>query len=69
MSYARSQFSVPFILTPHNRMPVMLTHEDEQAWLGPQLTIPSQAVEDPRSQHRRPARRLSGVQDGEQAER
>ena len=29
----------------HNRMPVVLAHEDEQAWLAPQLTIPSQAVE------------------------
>jgi putative SOS response-associated peptidase YedK len=25
----------------HNRMPVVLTREDEQAWLDPQLTIPS----------------------------
>jgi putative SOS response-associated peptidase YedK len=49
----------------HNRMPVVLAHEDEQAWLAPQLTIPSQAVEDPRSQRRRPARRLSGVADGQ----
>ena len=29
----------------HNRMPVVLAHEDEQAWLASQLTIPSQAVE------------------------
>jgi putative SOS response-associated peptidase YedK len=29
----------------HNRMPVVLAREDEQAWLNPQLTIPSQAVE------------------------
>jgi len=29
----------------HNRMPVVLAHEDEQAWLDPQLTTPSQAVE------------------------
>jgi putative SOS response-associated peptidase YedK len=29
----------------HNRMPVVLAREDEQAWLDPQLTTPSQAVE------------------------
>jgi putative SOS response-associated peptidase YedK len=29
----------------HNRMPVVLAHEDEQAWLAPQLTTSSQAVE------------------------
>jgi putative SOS response-associated peptidase YedK len=29
----------------HNRMPVVLAPEDEQAWLAPHLTIPSQAVE------------------------
>jgi putative SOS response-associated peptidase YedK len=29
----------------HNRMPVVLAQEDEQAWLDPQLTTPSQAVE------------------------
>ena len=29
----------------HNRMPVVLAQEDEQAWLAPQLTTPSQAVE------------------------
>ena len=29
----------------HNRMPVVLAREDEQAWLDPQLTIPSQVVE------------------------
>jgi putative SOS response-associated peptidase YedK len=29
----------------HNRMPVVLAREEEQAWLAPQLTIPSQAVE------------------------
>jgi putative SOS response-associated peptidase YedK len=29
----------------HNRMPVVLAHEDEQAWLNPQLTTPSQSVE------------------------
>jgi putative SOS response-associated peptidase YedK len=45
----------------HNRMPVVLAHEDEQAWLAPQLTIPSQAVE----MRRRPARRLCGVADGQ----
>jgi putative SOS response-associated peptidase YedK len=28
-----------------DRMPVVLAREDEQAWLNPQLTIPSQAVE------------------------
>jgi len=49
----------------HNRMPVVLAHEDEQAWLNPQLTIPSQVMEDPRSQYWRPARRLSGLPDGQ----
>jgi putative SOS response-associated peptidase YedK len=34
-----------FMARLHNRMPVVLAHEDEQAWLAPQLTIPSQAVE------------------------
>jgi putative SOS response-associated peptidase YedK len=29
----------------HNRMPVVLAQEDEQAWLDPQLTTPLQAVE------------------------
>jgi putative SOS response-associated peptidase YedK len=29
----------------HHRMPVALAREDEQAWLDPQLTIPSHAVE------------------------
>jgi putative SOS response-associated peptidase YedK len=29
----------------HNRMPVVLAREDEQAWLDPQLSMPSQAVE------------------------
>jgi putative SOS response-associated peptidase YedK len=29
----------------HNRMPVVLAQEDEQAWLDPKLTAPSQAVE------------------------
>jgi putative SOS response-associated peptidase YedK len=29
----------------HNRMPVVLAQEDEQAWLDPQLTTPWQAVE------------------------
>jgi putative SOS response-associated peptidase YedK len=29
----------------HNRMPVVLDREDEQAWLDPHLTIPSQVVE------------------------
>ena len=29
----------------HNLMPVVLAREDEQAWLDPQLTIPSQVVE------------------------
>jgi putative SOS response-associated peptidase YedK len=53
----------------HIRMPVVLAYEDEQAWLAPQLTIPSQAVEIPRSNCRRSARRLSGVADGQQAER
>jgi hypothetical protein len=34
---------------------VVLAQEDEQAWLAPQLTIPSQAVEIPRSKRRRTA--------------
>jgi putative SOS response-associated peptidase YedK len=29
----------------HNRMPVVLAQEDEQAWLEPRLMTPSQAVE------------------------
>ena len=29
----------------HNRMPVVLAREDEQAWLDPQLTIPSLVME------------------------
>jgi putative SOS response-associated peptidase YedK len=29
----------------HNCMPVVLAREDEQAWLDPQLTTPSQAVQ------------------------
>ena len=29
----------------HNRMPIVLAREDEQAWLDPELTTPSHAVE------------------------
>jgi putative SOS response-associated peptidase YedK len=29
----------------HNRMPVVLAEEDEQAWLDPQLTAPAQVME------------------------
>jgi putative SOS response-associated peptidase YedK len=29
----------------HNRMPVVLAREDEQAWLDPDITAPTQAVE------------------------
>jgi putative SOS response-associated peptidase YedK len=34
-----------FMARLHNRMPVVLAQEDEQAWLDPQLTTPPQAVE------------------------
>jgi len=34
-----------FMARLHNRMPVVLAQEDEQAWLDPQLTTPSQAVD------------------------
>jgi putative SOS response-associated peptidase YedK len=33
-----------FMARLHNRMPVVLAEEDEQAWLDPQLTAPSQVM-------------------------
>jgi putative SOS response-associated peptidase YedK len=41
------------------QMPLVLAREEEQAWLAPRLTKPSQAVEDTRSEHRRTSRCLS----------